>query len=202
MMRTAAVMLLLLIGAQGHAQESEQAWRDSLSAYWGGINADYRDPGHSPLLPEDREHFTELERFAPDALFRVMASFKPRTGKPFGMKTTTDRVPQYQAVGELRFTVAGKKERLTVFRNIDLSKKPEYEDYLFIPFTDLTNGESTYGGGRYIDLRGPLGATVELDFNRAYNPYCAYGGRYSCPIPPMENHLEVRIEAGVKAFAH
>ncbi|MBK7944567.1 MAG: DUF1684 domain-containing protein [Flavobacteriales bacterium] len=184
------------------AQTDERAWADSLSAYWGRINADYRDAEHSPLLPEDRAHFSELERFRPDSRFKVVASFKPKAGKPFGMKTTTDRLPQYQAVGQLRFTVAGKKERLTVFRNIDLAKKPGYEDYLFVPFTDLTNGEESYGGGRYIDLQAPLGKVVELDFNRAYNPYCAYGGKYSCPIPPLENHLEVQIEAGVKAFDH
>lgn len=197
-----ALLLLLLLASSARAQTSEQAWRDSLQAYWDRINADYRHPDHSPLLPNDRARFTELERFAPDARYRVMAAFKPKAGKPFGMKTTTDRLPQYQAVGELRFTVAGRKERLTVFRNIDLARKPGYEDYLFLPFTDLTNGEETYGGGRYLDLRAPLGKQVELDFNRAYNPYCAYGGRYSCPIPPLENHLGVRIEAGVKAFRH
>jgi uncharacterized protein (DUF1684 family) len=197
-----ALILLLLLASSARAQSGEQAWRDSLQAYWDRINADYRDPDHSPLLPDDRARFTELARFAPDARYRVMAAFKPKAGKPFGMKTTTDRLPQYQAVGELRFTVAGRKERLTVFRNIDLARKPGYEDYLFVPFTDLTNGEETYGGGRYLDLRAPLGKQVELDFNRAYNPYCAYGGRYSCPIPPPENHLELRIEAGVKAFSH
>lgn len=197
-----ALILLLLLGSSARAQSGEQAWRDSLQAYWDRINADYRDPDHTPLLPDDRARFTALERFAPDARYRVMAAFKPKAGKPFGMKTTTDRLPQYQAVGELRFTVAGRKERLTVFRSIDLARKPGYEDYLFVPFTDLTNGEETYGGGRYLDLRAPLGRQVELDFNRAYNPYCAYGGRYSCPIPPPENHLELRIEAGVKAFSH
>lgn len=201
-MRLLAALLGAVMCLGLSAQTDERAWADSLSAYWERINANYRDADHSPLLPKDREHFTQLERFAPDARFRVQASYRPKAGKPFGMKTTTDRLPQYQAVGQLRFTVAGKKERLTVFRNIDLAKKPGYEDYLFVPFTDLTNGEETYGGGRYIDLRAPLGKEVELDFNRAYNPYCAYGGKYSCPIPPLENHLEVRIEAGVKAFDH
>lgn len=199
-MRAPAVAVVLLCAALSQAQD--RAWLDSLSAYWGRINADYRDPGHSPLLPDDRARFVELERFAPDERFRVMAVFKPKAGKPFAMRTTTDRQPHYQAVGELRFVVAGKKERLTVFRNIDLSKKPGYADFLFVPFTDLTNGEETYGGGRYLDLKAPLARQVELDFNRAYNPYCAYGGSYSCPIPPLENHLEVRIEAGVKAFVH
>jgi len=184
------------------AAQADPLWADSLAAYWGRINSDYHDPDHSPLLPEDRAHFTELERFVPDPRFRVQASFKSKAGKPFGMKTTTDRLPQYEAVGRLQFKVAGIKQHLTVFRNIDLARKPGYEDYLFVPFTDLTNGEETYGGGRYIDLRAPLDKVVELDFNRAYNPYCAYGGKYSCPIPPLENHLKVRIEAGVKAFAH
>jgi len=201
-MRLLAALLGAVMCLGLSAQTDEHAWADSLSAYWERINTNYRDADHSPLLEKDREHFTQLERFDPDARFRVQASFKSKAGKPFGMKTTTDRLPQYQAVGQLRFTVAGKKERLTVFRNIDLAKKPGYEDYLFVPFTDLTNGEETYGGGRYIDLRAPLGKEVELDFNRAYNPYCAYGGKYSCPIPPLENHLELRIEAGVKAFDH
>lgn len=201
-MRALVLLVAALSGTLITAQVNDQPWLDSLSAFWSRINADYADAEHSPLLPADREHFTELVRFAPDAGYRVQARFKARTGTAFGMKTTTDRLPQYQAVGQLRFTMAGKKERLTVYRNIDLSKKPGYANYLFVPFTDLTNGEETYGGGRYIDLRGPLGKVVELDFNKAYNPYCAYGGKYSCPIPPIENHLGLRIEAGVKSFAH
>ncbi|MBK8225856.1 MAG: DUF1684 domain-containing protein [Flavobacteriales bacterium] len=201
-MRALVLVVAALSGTAIKSQVNDQTWLDSLSAYWSRINADYADAEHSPLLPVDLERFTELERFAPDARFKVTAAFKPKKGKPFGMKTTTDRLPQYEAVGLLRFIMDGKKERLTVFRNIDLSKKPGYANYLFVPFTDLTNGEETYGGGRYIDLRGPLGKAVELDFNKAYNPYCAYGGKYSCPIPPIENHLDLRIEAGVKAFAH
>ncbi|MBL0129262.1 MAG: DUF1684 domain-containing protein [Flavobacteriales bacterium] len=184
------------------AQSPDRAWQDSLQAYWDHINMEYRDADHSPLLPEARTHFVELERFAPDTQFRIKASFKAKAGKAFEMTTTTDRKPMYEAVGVLRFKILGRKEKLTVYRNIDLSKRPEYVNHLFVPFTDLTNGSLTYGGGRYIDLQGPLGKEVELDFNRAYNPYCAYGGRYSCPIPPLENHLEMRVEAGVKAYDH
>lgn len=194
-----AVIAIAPLAARAQA---DVLWLDSLNAYWGRINAEYRDTAHTPLPEEHRAGFAELERFPADARFHITARHKARKGKPFGMKTTTERLPQYEAVGALRFTVAGKKERLTVYRNIELSKRPENANYLFIPFTDLTNGEETYGGGRYLDLRGPLGKEVELDFNRAYNPYCAYGGRYSCPIPPLENHLEVRVAAGVKAFDH
>ena len=75
-----------------------------------------------------------------------------------------------------------------------------YKDYLFLPFTDPTNGVTTYGGGRYLDLMIPATKVVQLDFNKAYNPYCAYSGNYSCPIPPEENHLEIEIKAGVKKY--
>ena len=118
------------------------------------------------------------------------------------MRTSGTRTPSYRSMGTLTFRLGGAERHLTVYQNIDLVRNPTYANHLFVPFTDLTNGETTYGGGRYLELEGPLGETVDLDLNRAYNPYCAYGGAYSCPIPPAENHLEVAVEAGVKAFAH
>ena len=81
---------------------------------------------------------------------------------------------------------------------MDLIKSTEYKDYLFIPFTDATNGAETYEGGRYIDLTIPATDKITLDFNKAYHPYCAYTDGYNCPIPPQENHVPVRIEAGVR----
>jgi uncharacterized protein len=78
--------------------------------------------------------------------------------------------------------------------------KPEYKDYLFLPFTDLTNGVQTYQGGRYLDLRIPQGDEIVIDFNQSYNPYCAYSGRYSCPVVPSENHLDMEVLAGVKSL--
>ena len=79
---------------------------------------------------------------------------------------------------------------------------PHYRDYLFIPFKDLTNGKESYGGGRYIDLRMRQldKDKVILDFNKSYNPYCAFSEEYSCPIPPKENHLTIAIEAGEKNY--
>lgn len=130
----------------------------------------------------------------------VSARVKPVKGQAFAMRTTTERLPMYRKVAVLSFKLQGRRMRLSVYQNIDLVAKPGFEDHLFVPFTDATNGLSTYGGGRYLDLEGPLGREVVLDFNRAYNPYCAYGGRYSCPIPPEENHLPFAVEAGVKKF--
>lgn len=74
----------------------------------------------------------------------------------------------------------------------------EYRDYLFLPYTDLTNAIETYGGGRFMDLLIPSGDTIIIDFNKSYNPSCAYNHAYSCPIPPEENDLNIRITAGVK----
>jgi hypothetical protein len=79
---------------------------------------------------------------------------------------------------------------------------PEYSKSLFVPFTDMTNGESTYGGGRYLDMEIPEGQTLVLNFNKAYNPLCHYNKKYSCPIPPRENDLDFKVEAGVKKFEH
>jgi uncharacterized protein (DUF1684 family) len=82
----------------------------------------------------------------------------------------------------------------------ELRKKEEFEKYLFVPFTDLTSGKETYGGGRYLDLEVPDGDSLEVDFNYAYNPYCAYTDGYSCPIPKPESRLSISILAGEKLY--
>jgi uncharacterized protein (DUF1684 family) len=87
-----------------------------------------------------------------------------------------------------------------VYQNAELVRKNTYVNYLFLPFSDLTSGNETYIGGRYIDLRIPYGDTIAIDFNQAYNPYCAYNRKYSCPIVPLENDLPIAIRAGVKKF--
>lgn len=164
-------------------------------------NIKFADPEESPLEPEDLENFTKLEFFEIDPDFRVIAEFVRTPSEPtFTMKTSTDRLPVYVKYGELYFELKGRKFKLNVYQNQELVQDPEYFDYLFLPFTDLTNGETTYGGGRYLDLRIPESEEVILDFNKAYNPYCAYSGRYSCPIPPEENNLELEISAGVKNY--
>jgi uncharacterized protein (DUF1684 family) len=200
-MRWRLALLTLLLAGAARAQD-ERVWQDSLQAYWDRIETEYRDSIHSPLPKQYRAGFKNLDRYPPDPRYRVMARFTPEVGEAFPMKTSGTRTPAYRSIGVLTFRLGGKEQHLTVYQNIDLVKRTEYVNHLFVPFTDLTNGEATYGGGRYLDLEGPLGAEVELDLNRAYNPYCAYGGAYSCPIPPLENHLEVAVEAGVKAFPH
>ena len=164
-------------------------------------NNHFKDPKESPLLKEDLEHFKALAYYPIDLSFRVKATFVRTIGEqPFAMETSTNRRPIYVKYGELHFEIKGKKLKLNVYQNQNLVFEDEYKDYLFLPFTDLTNGDTTYGGGRYIDMRIPEKNTIILDFNQSYNPYCAYGGNYSCPIPPAENNLDIAITAGVKKF--
>lgn len=165
------------------------------------INAEYKDASKSPLKDKDRKNFKGLDFFKFDSTYVVQAKFeKTPDESPFEMKTTTDRLPVYVKYGIVTFNLKGKEYHLNVYQNQDLIKKEGFVDYLFLPFLDDTNGEESYGGGRYIDLKIPESDEVIIDFNKAYNPYCAYNEKYSCPIVPRENYLELKVEAGVKVF--
>lgn len=192
-------LLCAVLIACGTCAQDAAAWRDSLDAHWARVDAEFADSAQSPLKPEDRAHFEHLHRFAPDRAYNVEAVFKPtQKAEPFAMKTSTARLPQYKVHGTLTFGLAGQQFTLPVYESA--TPDPNYPGYLFLPFTDLTNGEETYGGGRYLDLQAPLPPAVVVDFNKAYNPYCAYNDRYSCPIPPIENHLDIQVRAGVLKF--
>ena len=152
-------------------------------------------------MKEDLEHFQSLDFFPILDKFIVQATFKrTKKEKVFEMKTSTERLPLYKKYGELEFTIDGVLCKLNVYQNMSLFKKPGFKDYLFLPFSDLTSGNESYIGGRYVDLRIQKGNQWIIDFNKAYNPYCAYNYKYSCPIVPMENDLKVSILAGVKKF--
>ena len=183
-----------LFFAQENTTQTAQEFQDEL-------NKSYADKEKSPLTEEDFKTFTHLDFFPVTDEFIIKAKFiRTRKEKPFEMKTTTARLPVYKKYGELHFTFEGNEYRLNVYQNLDLIKKEGYEDYLFLPFTDTTNGEETYIGGRYIDCRIQKELEWTIDFNKAYNPYCAYNYKYSCPIVPLENDLPIAIKAGVKKF--
>jgi uncharacterized protein len=118
----------------------------------------------------------------------------------FIMKTSGSISKKHYRYGKLHFTINRTEQELTIYQSDKLMNTPEYADYLFVPFTDATTGDETYGSGRYLDLRlGDIkNNTVLLDFNKCYNPYCAYTSGYNCPIPPKENRLSIAIKAGEK----
>ena len=164
-------------------------------------NADFKDASKSPLKAKDRKGFKTLDFFPVDSSAIVEATLKRTPDSDwFLMQTTTDRVSNERVYGIVSFELQGKTFELAVYQGQDLMTKAGFEDYLFLPFMDHTNGETTYGGGRYIDLRIPENDTMLIDFNKAYNPYCAYDEKYSCPIVPRNNYLDIKVEAGVKAF--
>lgn len=156
------------------------------------------DPERQILNQEEIDHFEGLAYFEIDTAYRIVASFTKSKGKKFKMPTSTDRLPIYRRYGYVDFIIHGKSTRLTVYQNMGLIKQKEFKNYLFVPFRDSTSGNETYGGGRYLDLQIPGGKTLILDFNKAYNPYCVYSHRYSCPIPPEENTLNFPIRSGEK----
>ncbi|WP_291726689.1 DUF1684 domain-containing protein [Bernardetia sp.] len=187
------------------------SYTSQIKAFQKEMNESYKNPKESPLEEKDRKKFTSLPFFKIDEDYKVEANFVRTTdGKPFQMQTTTDRKPIYQKFGEVSFTLHGKNHTLNVYQSQDLAQQEEYKDYLFLPFTDLSNGQESYYGGRYIDLRIPKRETADgqeldkitIDFNKAYNPYCAYNKKYSCPIPPQENHLDIKVLAGVSYEKH
>lgn len=157
---------------------------------------------HEVVKGSDRKY---LSFFPIDERYQVAATFKKAENAPwFKMESSGAMKPLYRAYGILTFTLQGKQHRLTVYQSQSLLNIAAYKDYLFVPFTDATTGTHTYIGGRYIDLREAdiMQDSFFLDFNKAYNPYCAYvAGVYSCPIPPAENRLSISIAAGEKSFA-
>lgn len=198
-MRILNLLLFLLLYNFLNAQQVEQD--SAFLAFQEKINAEFKDPEESPLPEDERLSFVALEFFPFDPDFRVTAEFlRTPNEAPFAIPTTSQKMKMYVKYGELYFELKGKEVKLNVYQSLALSQTEAYKDYLFLPFTDPTNGNTSYSGGRYMDLSIPGGKLVELDFNKAYNPYCAYSGGYSCPIPPKENHLSFPVTAGVRKY--
>lgn len=149
----------------------------------------------SPLDENMKENFPGLNYYSPDPDFKVKARFEPaENDENYKIPTSTGAEDVYRKAGFATFTLKGQKHQLLILSGGDSPDNP-----FFLAFADETSGDETYGGGRYLDVK-PSGATVTLDFNLSYNPYCAYNPKFSCPLPPKENILSVPITAGEKTF--
>lgn len=179
-----------------------QSVRKQIKHHRAEYKADFLKEERSPFYNK-KEDLEYLRFYKPRKKYRVKAAFV-RTPKEesFDMATYSGLTRKYVKYGMLTFKIKGQELQLAVYQNLLLLKMQQYQDYLFIPFKDHTNGESTYGGGRYIDIETSdiKDGTVVLDFNTCYNPYCAFSDGYNCPIPPQENHLDFAIKAGEKEF--
>jgi uncharacterized protein (DUF1684 family) len=199
-MKNLLILLFLFVYLNSIAQTDSLLAVESILKFQKELNEEYADPKKSPLEANDLKKFKKHDYFPIDLAYRVVGTLKVTNDESFfKMKTSTDRLPLYRKYGEVTFLLNGKQLSLSVYQSSDLMKREGYKDYLFLPFTDLTNGKTTYKAGRYIELRIPTsGDELVLDFNKAYNPYCAYTDKYSCPIVPLENDLMVEVLAGVK----
>jgi uncharacterized protein (DUF1684 family) len=158
----------------------------------------------SERIQLNEEDMKDIDFFPTNANFRVNASYvnieEPDT---ILFPTSSGKTKKYLPLALLYFTIENEKCSLFVYKNAELPADDEkYQYSLFIPFTDITNGEETYGGGRYMnmDKRDFTDDSVIIDFNKAYNPWCVYGDGFSCPVPPKENDLELAIRAGEKMY--
>lgn len=194
-MKNILFVLSILLSSVLNAQNNYEA----AIIFQDNLNADYADSLHSPLSTKDRLAFEGLPFFPIDTNLVITAHVELlNSNDAIEMETTTDRLPLYRPYYQATFKIDSIDCSLTIFQSEDLKTKAGYEDYLFMPFTDFTNGDGSYGGGRYIDLKITDSDSIVIDFNRAYNPYCAYNKKYSCPIPPRQNDINYPIKAGVK----
>lgn len=193
--------ILLLIGLFGLMplimDAQELSYSAQIDAYWNKRFSGFYKDVSFPLDSADADF---LSYYEPDSTYYVRAKIELLQGEqPFQMPTYAGTSAEYIRYAIAEFSIAGGDPvQLTLYRNTRLFADPRYQDHLFLPFLDTTNGVETYGGGRYLDISSNdiLEGYLLIDFNKAYNPLCAYSGGYRCPIPPPDNHLTIAIRAG------
>jgi uncharacterized protein (DUF1684 family) len=177
------------------------AWREELETYREQKDEEFTEPHSSPLGPEGRREFDGLDYFEPAPQYRVEATAElDERDETVTMDTNDGGEQLYERVALLRFEVPDQSGSMTEQTLVGYRRVDQPQGSLFVPFRDKTTGQQTYPGGRYMELQyeGSLedGVTFTLDFNLAYNPFCAFSGAYECPLPPEENWLEIAIPAG------
>jgi len=150
----------------------------------------------SPLTPDQRRGFQGLSYYDENPGLGLELSAQEFDDKEVvEMQTSTGDIAAYRRWGRIAFEVEGETGELTLYQD-----GHGHGEEFFVPFVDSTSGVETYGSGRYIEAHPLPGGKVSIDFNYAYNPYCAYNERWSCPLTPLENRLQVPIHAGEKSF--
>ncbi len=176
--------------------EDEETWRRALVRFRGEKDQFFRVSHDSPLPHEDRDAFRGLSYFDPDPSFRFELKLK-RYAIPDALVLATSKGTRqlFNRMGYFDLTFDGKPVKVQAYQSAERD-----DPSLFIPFRDATSGKESYGAARYLDLEVEHNDEYALDFNYAYNPYCAYSEDYVCPLPPQENWLAVPIRAGEKNY--
>lgn len=193
-------IVLLVFVLTGNANAQNDTYKQEILLHREEYKNKFLESERSPLGSEDLKF---LQFFEPNEAYRVICDFvETPDAAPFDLPTYSGITKPYVQFGWLKFKLNGKDYSLAIYQNLQLRVMPKYRDYLFLPFKDETNGEETYGGGRYLDFQKSdiINNRITLDFNKAYNPWCAYSDGFNCPIPPKENHLAASILAGERQY--
>jgi uncharacterized protein (DUF1684 family) len=194
----AAAAVFAAACTSGPSAPDEQSYVDRIAAHRAEVERMFRDSPDSPIPPARRDELLPLAYFPIDPGYSAPAVLKLAEERPvFDMPTSTGKMRKMERVGVLEFTLRGQPQTLGAFVEAGTGRVAR----LFVPFSDLTTGTETYAAGRYLDLDPTSTGLYEIDFNRAYNPYCAYNETYDCPYPPPSNRLKVPVRAGERMRA-
>ena len=188
-------IVLALLGVLGIAACTvrEVPYEDEIAAWRTDKDRFMRESSESPVVASERSAFPPLTYFPINQEYRVPASLNvSRVDDILEMSTSTGQKRRMQRIGTLEFMLKGQPLKLTAFAEENDAQLRR----LFVPFRDLTNGSETYPAGRYMDLERTATGVYDLDFNRAYHPFCLFNATYDCPVPPRENRLPIPIRAG------
>ncbi|WP_299159366.1 DUF1684 domain-containing protein [uncultured Tenacibaculum sp.] len=199
-MKKVLLVLLIVVFQSCNSQKKREIL--GKSDFQTEMNSKFKDASKSPLTKKGLRKFRGLDFFPISNAYKVRAKLNKTPDAPtFNFPTTTDRVAVYKKYGVVSFKINDEDFELAIYQ--DENPSPKYKDYLFLPFLDDTNGKTSYQGGRFVEVLTSDendDGTITIDFNKAYNPYCAYSDRYSCPITPRSNYINTEIKAGVMAY--
>lgn len=194
------LILLALVSFNGLAQKSDSELIKEIKDFQIEQDQHYINKKTTPLPRKERRNFQGHEFYEIDLSYIVEAKFnKIEEEDTVELMSSSGNIKYYRPYATLTFEIAGEDCELTAFQSMRLREVEEYKNYLLLPFRDATSGSTSYGGGRYLDLEIPTTNTITLNFNLAYNPYCAYTSGYNCTVPPKENTLSVAVKSGLKA---
>ena len=189
----ALLVIILSVIYSFLGSEDPESYREEITELREDTDRFMRYSEESPFHDANVE-FAGLNYYPPDLTFKVAARFEPvESTEVVSLATNDGKTQDYLTYGYASFVLNDTTSRVLILENVE-------EEKLFLPFGDATSAGTTYGGGRYLDIQHGGGKTIILDFNKAYNPYCAYIPSFSCPLPPRENLISVAIPAGEKIY--
>jgi uncharacterized protein len=188
-----AAVLATAACSSGPSAPDEGSYVEKITAERVNKERMFRESADSPIPPGKHQAMLPLNYFPVDSEYSTPAVLELSEDRPeFEMPTSTGKLRKMQRVGVLEFTLKGQPLSLGAFVESGTGRITQ----LFVPFSDMTTGTETYAAGRYLDIEPTSTGLYEIDFNRAYNPYCAYNESYDCPYPPPSNRLKVPVRAG------